>query len=223
MSEPTAIVFGATGGIGSAIADALEDSHTVVRLSRRSDPPIDLTDEAAIEAAAEATPDATLIIDCTGFLHDDDFSPEKSWKHLSVEGLHKNFALNAIGPALLMKHFLPKMPRDEPAVFATLSARVGSIADNGFGGWYGYRASKAALNQLVKTASIELGRKWKQAALVAIHPGTVDTPLSEPFSKAGLTVRPPGEAAQDILRVLQDVDASKNGAFLTYEGEELPW
>jgi len=223
MTQPTAIVFGAGGGIGAAIADALAESHSVVRLSRRSDPPIELTDEASIEAAAKAVPDATLMIDCTGFLHDEAYAPEKSWKHLSIEGLTKNFALNAIGPALLMKHFLPKLPRDEPAVFATLSAKVGSISDNGFGGWYGYRASKAALNQLVKTASIELGRKWTQAALVAIHPGTVDTPLSQPFSKAGLTVRPPAEAARDILRVLHGLDASKNGAFLTYEGEELAW
>lgn len=223
MTKPNAVIFGATGGIGAALADALEETHSVHRLSRRGTPSLDITDEASIAAAAAATPDAPLMIDCTGFLHDERFSPEKSWKHLSAEALAHNFAINAIGPALLMKHFLPKLPRDEPSVFATLSAKVGSIADNGFGGWYGYRASKAALNQLVKTASIELSRKWKQAALVAIHPGTVDTPLSQPFSKAGLDVRPPEQAAVDILAVLRGLDASKNGAFLTYKGEELPW
>jgi NAD(P)-dependent dehydrogenase (short-subunit alcohol dehydrogenase family) len=168
-------------------------------------------------------PDASLMIDCTGALHDDEFRPEKSWKHLSAEQFARQFAINATGPALLMKHFLPKLPRDEPSVFATLSARVGSIGDNGFGGWYSYRASKAALNQIVRTAAIELQRKWKQAALVAIHPGTVDTALSAPFAKQGLTVRPPEEAARDILAVLEGLDASENGSFIAYDGERLPW
>lgn len=223
MSDKTAIVFGAGGGIGAALTEALGETHRVIALSRRSDPPIELTDEATIAAAAEALPEAALMVDCTGFLHDERFGPEKSWKQLSADGLAHNFAVNTIGPALLMKHFLPKLPRDAPAVFATLSAKVGSIADNGYGGWYGYRASKAALNQIVKTASIELARKWKQAALVAVHPGTVDTPLSQPFSKAGLSVRPPEEAAREIARLLRSLDAGSNGRFLSYDGTELPW
>lgn len=223
MTKPNAIVFGASGGIGAAVADVLEETHVVYRLSRASDPPLDITDEAGIAAAAEALPQATLMVDCTGFLHDERFAPEKSWKHLSADAMAHSFAINATGPALLMKHFLPKLPRDEPAVFATISAKVGSITDNGFGGWYAYRASKAALNQIVKTASIELARKWKQAALVAIHPGTVDTRLSAPFAKAGLTVRPPAEAARDIVAVLRGLDHASNGKFLTYAGEELPW
>jgi len=222
-ARASAIIFGATGGIGHAIAAALEATHDVHRLSRSTTPAIDLTDEASIEAAAQALPDAQLMIDCTGILHDETMGPEKSWKQLSAEQFARDFAINATGPALLMKHFLPKLPRDEPAVFATLSAKVGSITDNGFGGWYSYRASKAALNQIVKTASIELGRKWKQAALVAIHPGTVDTGLSAPFSKNGLTVRPTEEAAADILQVLNGLSAADNGRFLTYQGEEIPW
>ena len=220
---PNAIVFGATGGIGAAIAAELHATYRVHGLSRRSTPPLDLLDEASVAAAADALPEASLMIDCTGFLHDDEFAPEKSWRDLAPEHFARAFALNATGPALLMKHFLPKLPRDRPAVFATLSAKVGSIGDNGFGGWYAYRASKAALNQIVKTASIELARKWKHAALVAVHPGTVDTPLSRPFAKRGLTVRPPDEAAAEIVTLLRAMDAEANGRFFSYTGEELPW
>ncbi|MBP5855959.1 SDR family NAD(P)-dependent oxidoreductase [Marivibrio halodurans] len=223
MNARNAIVFGASGGIGAALADALAETHRVHRLSRRGSPPLDLTDEESIAATATAAPEATLMIDCTGFLHDARFEPEKSWRHLSADHMAHAFAVNATGPALLMKHFLPKLPREEPAVFATLSAKVGSIGDNGFGGWYSYRASKAALNQIVKTASIELARKWTRAALVAIHPGTVDTGLSAPFAKRGLDVRPPSEAARDILAVLDGLDHRANGRFLDYKGRQLPW
>ena len=125
-----------------------------IRLSRSSTPPLDLLDEASIAAAAASCGrDLTLVIDATGFLHDAEFQPEKSLRQLDPAHLARSFALNAIGPALLMKHFLPLLARTERAVFATLSARVGSISDNRAGGWYAYRASKAALNQLVRTAA----------------------------------------------------------------------
>jgi len=225
-----AIVIGASGGIGAAIVKALEDSDQfseVIGLSRSSEPALDLTDEASIEAAAMALAqrgaEPRLTFDATGFLHNDRFSPQRSWKELDPAHLAHDFAINATGPALLMKHFIPLLPREGKSVFATLSAKVGSIEDNGFGGWHSYRASKAALNQFVKTMSIELKRKWKEAALLALHPGTVDTPLSEPFAKRGLNVRPPEEAAADLLSVINALDASANGGFFDYQGERLPW
>ncbi len=133
------------------------------------------------------------------------------------------FAVNAIGPALLMKHFLPLLAPQGKAVFATLSAKVGSIGDNRLGGWYGYRASKAALNQLVRTAAVELGRRRPQALCVALHPGTVATRLTAPHATGHLEVRAPAAAARCLLGVLQGLRKEHNGAFLDYRGEALPW
>jgi NAD(P)-dependent dehydrogenase (short-subunit alcohol dehydrogenase family) len=133
------------------------------------------------------------------------------------------FAINAIGPALLMKHFLPLLPRSGRSVFATLSAKVGSIGDNHLGGWYSYRASKAALNQLVRTAAIELSRRQPQAICVALHPGTVATPLSSPFAKSGLQVQAPDLAAQRLLAVIDALTAEDSGGFFNHQGERLPW
>jgi NAD(P)-dependent dehydrogenase (short-subunit alcohol dehydrogenase family) len=135
----------------------------------------------------------------------------------------KSFALNAIGPALLMKHFLPMLPRDAKSVFVTLSAKVGSIGDNAAGGWYSYRAAKAALNQLVHTAAIELRHKRPKAVCIAMHPGTVDTPLSAPFAKSGLNVRPPERAAAEMLAVIARLTPEDSGKFFAYDGTELPW
>ena len=139
-----------------------------------------------------------LVIDTTGFLHMDGFAPEKSWRDLDVVHMARACAVNAIGPALLMKQFLPLLPRQGRSVFATLSARVGSIGDNRLGGWYSYRASKAALNQLVRNAAIELGRRQPAALCVALHPGTVATRLSAPFVKAGLEVQTTEQAADGL-------------------------
>jgi NAD(P)-dependent dehydrogenase (short-subunit alcohol dehydrogenase family) len=135
--------------------------------------------------------------------------------------LAHQFAINAIGPALLMKHFLPLLARNERAVFATLSARVGSISDNHLGGWYGYRASKAALNQLVRTAAIELARTRPLAICVALHPGTVDTDLSRPFAKAGLAVRTPEEAAERLLGVIAGLTVAQTGLLVDYNGKVI--
>ena len=135
----------------------------------------------------------------------------------------KSFAINAIGPALLMKHFLPLLPRTGRSVFTALSAKVGSIADNGLGGWHSYRASKAALNQLVRTAAIELKRSRPESICVAIHPGTVATALSAPFSKAGLSVQSPSQAANEIIASLDRLEAKDSGGFFNRYGEPLPW
>ena len=226
----TAVVIGATGGIGGAFVAALERDERfarVVGLGRRTDPPLDLTDEGSIvrvaASLAEIGPPPRLVIDATGFLHGDGDGPEKSLRDLDARRLARAFALNAIGPALLMKHLLPLLPRDGKSVFATLSARVGSIGANRLGGWYGYRASKAALNQLVRTAAIELARKHREAICVALHPGTVATSLSAPFAKDGTSVRSPAEAAQALLSVLDGLTAADTGGFLDHAGRPIPW
>ncbi|MDZ7712275.1 MAG: SDR family oxidoreductase [Rhodovibrio sp.] len=242
MSEPTpllesfpadgaAVVIGAGGAIGQASADVLRASGRFGRvhaLSRKSDPPVDVTDEASVQSAAETVQadglPVRLVLDCTGFLHDGTHGgPEKSYRRLNPAHMAHAFAVNAIGPAMVMKHFLPLLPREGKSAFATLSAKVGSIGDNGYGGWYSYRASKAALNQLVRTAAIELARRHGETLCVAIHPGTTDTPLSEPFGKAGLTVRPPEESAARILGVIDRLSVADSGGFFNHDGATLPW
>ena len=225
-----AVVIGASGGIGEAMQAALGASGVfadVIGFSRASEPDIDLLDEQTIVRAAKAVQatglDLRLIFDATGFLHGSGFKPEKTLAAVSPAHMAHAFAVNAMGPALLMKHFLPLLPKQGKSVFATLSAKVGSIGDNALGGWYSYRASKAALNQLVHTAAIELARKRPEAVCVALHPGTVDTGLSSRFAKTGLTVRTPGEAASRMLLVLDALTASRSGGFFNHDGEPLPW
>jgi NAD(P)-dependent dehydrogenase (short-subunit alcohol dehydrogenase family) len=221
----THVVIGATGGVGAAVADALEArGEPVLRLSRRSTPPLDLLDEASIAAAAErAGQGLRLVFDATGFLHDERFQPEKSLRQLDPAHLAHAYALNAIGPALLMKHFLPRLAREGRAVFATLSARVGSIGDNRMGGWHAYRASKAALNQLVRTAAVEAARTRPGQIVVALHPGTVATGLSAPFSKSGLEVQGPAQAAARLLEVLDRLTPAETGGFFDHKGEAIPY
>ena len=225
-----AVVVGATGGIGGALLARLAGERSfrgVVGLSRGGAPPLDLTAEETIARAAAHLAgtgrELRLVVDATGFLHGGGLGPERSWRQLDPAHLAKAFAVNATGPALLMKHFLPLLPRDGKSVFATLSARVGSIGDNDLGGWYSYRASKAALNQLVCTAAIELRRQRPAAVCVALHPGTVDTGLSAPFAKAGLDVQPAGRAAERLLRVIDRLTAEDSGGFFDHRGGRLPW
>lgn len=224
-----AVVAGAAGGIGAALADELEACGSfagVVRLHRQSDPGLDIENEETIRHAAEhvaALGVIRLVIDATGFLHGAGFEPEKSWRSLDPAHMAKAFAVNAIGPALLMKHVFPLLPRCGRSIFATLSARVGSIADNRLGGWYSYRASKAALNQLVRTAAVELRRSRPEAFCVAIHPGTVDTALSQPFSKTNLAVQAPKDAATNILTCLDRLGPEASGGFFDSRGGTIAW
>jgi len=228
-SPTVAVVFGAGGGIGSALLSALQEQgrfNQVVGFGRRTQPAIDLLDEASLERAtafAAGFGEVRLVIDATGFLHDERHKPEKSWRQLDANHLSRAFALNAIGPALLMKHVLPRLPRTGRSVFVTLSARVGSIGDNRLGGWYAYRASKAALNQLVRTAAVELARQSPHALCLAIHPGTVATPLSAPFEKTGLDVHTPEVAARHLLKVIDQLPVSASGGFYDWRGESVPW
>ena len=229
-SDGLAVVVGASGGIGQALFDQLSADPRYARtlaLSRSTTPPLDLQDESGIRAAAEHI--ATLgiplrlVMVATGFLHGGGFEPEKALKQLAADHMAKAFAVNVIGPALLMKHLLPLLAPQGKSVFAVLSAKVGSIGDNRLGGWHSYRASKAALNQIVRTAAIELQRRHPEAICVALHPGTVATPLSAPFGKAGLTVQTPVECAARLLAVIDGLGAEASGGFFDRHGGALPW
>jgi NAD(P)-dependent dehydrogenase (short-subunit alcohol dehydrogenase family) len=202
----------------------------VVGVSRRQSvqslPTIDITDEQSIERCARGLADLgtiRLVINATGLLHNERVKPEKSLRDLNAAQMAELFAINSIGPALLMKYFLPLLPRDGRSVFATLSAKVGSIGDNQLGGWYSYRAAKAAQNQLVRTAAIELKRRAPEAICVALHPGTVDTGLSASFAKAGLDVQTPAQSAAQLIEVIDHLTAAQSGGFFNYKAEALPW
>jgi NAD(P)-dependent dehydrogenase (short-subunit alcohol dehydrogenase family) len=224
-----AVIFGSGGGIGGALVEAVDATGrfgSVVPFSRETSPPIDLLDEVSLEQAAAfagARGELRLVIDATGFLHDGGQAPEKSWRQLDAVNLARSFALNATGPALIMKHVLPRLPRSGKAVFATLSARVGSIGDNRLGGWYAYRASKAALNQLVRTAAVELARWAPEAICVCLHPGTVATALSAPFAANGLEIHSPQVAAGHLLAIVDGLTADATGGFFDWRGETVPW
>ena len=223
-----AIVVGATGGLGSALHRLLsadERCSGCVGLGRQTTPCLDLQDEHSIETtAAELSGDEPfhLIIDATGLLHDGSIQPEKTIDAVDPLAIARSFAINATGPLLLLKHFYRFLPREERGVFATISARVGSIGDNQLGGWYGYRASKAALNMILRTASIEIARKRPQAICLALHPGTVRTGLSEPFA-GNRVLMEPDESAARLLSVIDQSNSRNTGSFLAYDGSQIPW
>lgn len=222
------IIIGSTGGIGGAFLRALSAQYgadSVIGLSRASGE-IDLTDEASIAAAAARCailPPPDLVIVATGMLHDAVGGPEKSLRELDAERLAQAFAINAIGPALVAKHFLPLFARGHRGVFAALSARVGSISDNRIGGWYGYRAAKAALNMTIRNLAIEWGRTHKQGICVGLHPGTVDTRLSQPFQKNVAPERlfTPDYAATQMLSVLDQLTPADSGKCFAWDGAEI--
>ena len=227
----SAVIIGASGGIGAALADSIAEEGTfdvVHSLARSVAGParIDITDEASVAAAAamvSAGPPPELIIVATGLLHECARGPEKALKDLDGDWLARVFAVNAIGPAIVAKHFLPLMPKAGRTVFAALSARVGSISDNRMGGWHGYRASKAALNQLIRTISIEERRRNSSSIVVALHPGTVDTPLSKPFqgNVAAGHLFDAGRAAVQLLDVLDGLRAPDSGKLFAWDGVEV--
>lgn len=234
MRDGLALVIGASGGLGAALLTQLTLPQAYVRvlsLGRHSEVSLDYLEPDSIATAAQAVAaicatenlELRLLVVASGFLHGPQGQPERSLANLNADYLQHVFAINTIGPALVMKHFLPLFPKAGFCVAGFISAKVGSIADNALGGWYGYRASKAALNQLVKTASIELTRRNRQSVCVALHPGTVDTALSQPFAKTGLKVRAANEAAADLLRVLHNLTPADTGALIDYKGLTLPY
>ena len=224
MPERTAVIIGARGGIGAALADALDagDQYDrVIRLHRTSAPAIDILDEASIAAAASDLADTApqLVIVATGLLHTATKGPEKSLRELDPEWMMENYRINAVGPALVAKHFLPIMAKQGPICFAALSARVGSISDNRLGGWHSYRASKSALNMFIRNIAIEWQRKNAQSVVVALHPGTVETQLSAPFKGNPAHERfAPARAAADMLGVLAGLKPEQSGQIFAYDG-----
>jgi NAD(P)-dependent dehydrogenase (short-subunit alcohol dehydrogenase family) len=216
-----ALVIGASGGIGQALTVELEDRGDVVtRLSRQQDG-LDITNEKDVyEKLGRLQSKFDLVIVATGILSGSG-GPEKSIRALSAEEMAMLFAVNAIGPALVLKHAKQLFRRDERAVFAVLSARVGSIGDNTLGGWYSYRASKAALNQLLRTASIELKRTHKQLICTALHPGTVATEFTSNYPNHA-TVQPQ-QAAKNLVNVIEQLSTKDSGHFFDWVGKEVPW
>ncbi|MEM6539098.1 MAG: SDR family NAD(P)-dependent oxidoreductase [Pseudomonadota bacterium] len=218
-----ALVIGASGGIGSSISAELgHRGYGVTGLSRREDG-LDVTDEQSVEAAlSELNGPYYVIFVATGALVVNGHEPEKAVREVTVDGLLNQIKVNALGPMLVLKHALRLLPKEEPSVFAVLSARVGSIGDNRIGGWHSYRTSKAALNQLIHGASIEMKRTHKQAAVVCLHPGTVDTPFTAKYAGRHKTVSAE-EAAASLINVMEGLTPDQSGGFFDYSGRSIPW
>jgi NAD(P)-dependent dehydrogenase (short-subunit alcohol dehydrogenase family) len=232
-------VFGAHGGIGAACINALladprcahvhagarklplaRDRVTPFRFDARDE---DSIATACANAAQSGQPDLVLVT--IGMLHAETIKPEKSWRALSAAALSESFAINAIAPSLIAKHCLAHLPRDRKSVFAALSARVGSITDNRLGGWHSYRASKAALNMLLRCCAIELAARNANAVCVALHPGTVDTAMSAPF-QAGVAAEKlftPARSAAALLAVIDQLTPADSGGFFAWDGAAIPF
>lgn len=243
------LVTGASSGIGLAMVQALLDDAGVARVcavSRRADESADLQalrarhGERLLPVAADITTDAGLdaiahaaasgdglhlVVNCAGFLHGEGLRPEKSLATLDREALSRVFEINAFAPVLLAKALQPLLEPGAPRVFASLSARVGSIGDNKLGGWYAYRASKAAQNQLLRTLAIEWRRTHPHATCVLLHPGTVDTPLSRPFQAnvASEALFTPERAARQLLDIIARLTPADSGSFIAWDGSPIPW
>lgn len=238
-----AVVIGVAGGVGGALAQAMAAQgryDAVVGIARRrpddwpEDPArpflaADITDEAQVADVARRVGSLgrpVRIVVATGLLHSKGVSPEKNLRMLDPDALTTLFRVNAVAPALIAKHLLPLTPRDRLSVFAALSARVGSISDNRLGGWYGYRASKAALNMLIATLAIEHRRSRPQGICVALHPGTVETRLSEPFRHGAANAAArlkPAECAKALIAVMDGLVPDDTGRFLAWDGRPIEW
>lgn len=230
MTGQAAVVIGTSGGVGGALAARLRASgqydvvHELAR-SGQGAARLDLEDEDSIVRAAAAVADGpapTLVFVATGVLHNG-YEPERSWRALEADHLIRDYRVNAVGPALVARHFLPLLPKDRRAVFAALSARVGSIGDNRLGGWHSYRASKAALNMILRNLAIEMGRSHPLAIVAGLHPGTVDTALSAPFQRGVAPDRlfTPGDSAERLLRVVADLSPADSGGVFAWDGARI--
>ena len=222
-----ALVIGASGAIGSALLRQLQSDPrcaAVLGVSRQSKPGLDLLSELSITACAQALTAQGpfhLVLDATGALTLNGRGPEKRLDELSAPHLLDALHLNAVGPGLLLKHFAPLLATGQRVIWGKLSARVGSIEDNRKGGWYGYRAAKAALNMLLQTATIELSRRRPLAVVAALQPGTVQSALSQPF--VGDEAMPPDVSARRLLAVLDGLPATGRAHFVDHQGQSLPW
>lgn len=239
LEKSVAVVVGATGGIGAALVEQLAAAarySTVLALSRSPNALpdemftrgyIDVTDEQSIRSAAAQAAGlgvVRLVVVASGLLHAAGAEPEKSWASIDPTAMARMFAVNTIGPALVAKHFLPLIPAKGRSIFAALSARVGSIQDNQLGGWHSYRASKAALNMLIRGFGIELARRSPEAICIGLHPGTVDTALSKPFQR-GVSLDKlfaPARAAGYLLAVVEKAQIADNGSVFAWDGTRIP-
>ena len=246
LSRPvSALIIGGKGGVGEAVAKALLAHHSTVavtvtsrdvlwaredtgdaRCSRRV---LDITQAEPMAELAKSLkvkqPELNVIINCTGILHDDTIDPERSWRHLDMDTMQKVFAVNTFGVALAVRYLLPLLPRHERAIFASLSARVGSIGDNQLGGWYSYRASKAAQNMVIRTGAIEAKRSRPRLLCVTLHPGTVKTALSDPFTqrKPEDQLFSSDQSSEYLIEVLGNLTAKDSGYHYAWDGERIPW
>ena len=244
-----ALVQGASGGIGFAYVQHLlarpqidrvfatcrkpEGSERLQETARSAEGrlrliPCDIRDPASIAAMKDIVRTDTdrldLLVNASGVLHDaTGLTPERRFEHINIDHLQSLFAVNAFGPLLVAQHLYPLMTHGERATMVHLSARVGSIQDNQLGGWYGYRASKAALNQFVRTMAIELRRKSKQLICIAMHPGTVDTGLTKPFQRSAKVLFTPDDAVNRMMTVIDGLTPSDSGRFFAYDGASIEW
>ncbi|SFI25446.1 SDR family NAD(P)-dependent oxidoreductase [Albimonas pacifica] len=216
------LIIGASGGVGGALVRALEARGDAVTGLSRSADGLDLADPASVERVmARQEGPFDLLLVATGILAPKGGAPEKALAQIEAAALAELFAVNAIGPALILRHAPRLLPRRGRATLGVLTARVGSIGDNGLGGWHGYRASKAAANQIVKGAAIELARTHPGCTVVALHPGTVETPFTAAYP--GRDKVSPERAAENLLRVIDGLTPADTGRFLDWAGEEIPW
>ncbi|WP_371037366.1 MULTISPECIES: SDR family NAD(P)-dependent oxidoreductase [unclassified Rhodosalinus] len=223
MIPSNALVIGASGGIGAAVAAELDRRGANVTSLSRSADGFDVTDEASVEAGLSRLEGPfDLIFVATGALELDGHGPEKSLRHLEPRAMIDQFSLNCVGPAIVLKHAVGLMPREGRSVFAALSARVGSIGDNRMGGWYSYRVAKAALNQMLHGAAVEIARTRPEAVIAALHPGTVETALTAKYAGGHPTVTPE-RAAERLAEVVERLQPRHSGGFYDYAFEEIPW
>ncbi|MEH2027628.1 SDR family NAD(P)-dependent oxidoreductase [Nostoc sp.] len=250
INPVNALIVGASQGIGLGCVKKLLQDHRIAKIYATSRQPesaselialvdkyperlicleIDITDELQIIEAVQKIHTQVdklhLVVNCVGLLHEDTLQPEKSLRQINSENLLRYFQINSIGAVLLAKHLLPLFRHGERSVFATISAKLGSIGDNQLGGWYGYRASKAALNMLMRTAAIEYKRSCPKALIVTLHPGTTDTRLSRPFQG-----NVPAEklfsverTVTQLLAVIEQLQEGDSGQFFSWNGSRLPW
>jgi short-subunit dehydrogenase len=226
-SKKAALVFGVSGGIGSNIYSNLKrKKFEVYGFSRTNEPDSNIISEKYLKDLShkfiEQNIKIKIFINAIGFLHDSYYSPEKKLQDINLEYMKKCFEINTIPTALMIKYFCPTMIKEEKSIFAAISAKVGSISDNYLGGWYSYRASKAALNQIIKTSSIEQKRLNKNLIMVSVHPGTVNTRLSSPFI-GKRKVQTPSEAATKIINLLEKLTLDDSGLFFDYDKNIIPF
>ena len=226
-SKGIAVIFGSSGGIGNSIYNLLKNSNKyskVYGFSRKSNPDMDINSEKYLNSLAEnfLTKNFKIKLLINTIVYNHKYLPEKKYQDISLDYLIKSFKINTIPTALLVKYFSPLMESKRSSTFATISAKVGSIEDNILGGWYSYRASKAALNQIIKTAAIEHKRKNKNLIFVSIHPGTVSTKLSEPFI-GNKKVQKTDEAALKIINVLENLTIKESGLLIDYKNQIIPY